>query len=161
MDVNLSIHLSRRDMEYMIGKALSRARCELCQQLQQHSDEFKAAIGEKAHYKIKTGDNLEVNPEFNIGRKMISCSDDRRCSIRDAGVPPVKQDPTIGTMMHKSFCILGRRWRRINSSILDGLFVASVRSQHNVSPGILTHSRAMAGHRRLNVTRPFSPSRAT
>jgi hypothetical protein len=143
MDVNLSFHLSRRDMEYTIGKALStmsRARYELCQQPQQRSDDFGAATGEEGHQKTKTGDNMEVNSELIVGRKTMSCSDDRRCSIRDAGVPPVEQDPTIGTMIHKRLCNLGCRWRRINSSILDGLFVRFHGSQHNVSPGILPHS---------------------
>jgi hypothetical protein len=119
MNVNLSFHLSRRDMEYTIGKALStmsRARYELCQQPQQRSDDFGAATGEEGHQKTKTGDNMEVNPELIVGRKTVSCSDDRRCSIRDAGVPPVEQDPTIGMMIHKSLCNLGCRWRRINSS---------------------------------------------
>jgi hypothetical protein len=57
---------------------------------------------------------------------MVSCSADGRCSIRDAGVPPVEQDPTPGTMIHKFLCNLWRRWRRVNSSILNGLFVAFV-----------------------------------
>jgi hypothetical protein len=160
MDLDLSFHLSRRDMEYTIEEVMSRARYESCQQSQQHNDESKAARDETAHHKTETGDNIEVNPEFNKGRKMVSCgitggavSETRAYhqlnSIRPSERCCINHCPTLASLASHQQLRLGRS-------------VCRVRTPANtLCRQEFLRIRTITGHRRSTVVRPFSPSRAT